>query len=422
VVIPARPRKPRDKAKVEKGVQVVEGWILAAIRNITFFGLHQLNGAIREKLDVLNNKPFQKMDGTRRSLYEQIDRPALRPLPETRYVFAEWRKATVNIDHHITVDHNLYSVPHSLIGRELDVRLTAKTVEVFNRGHRVAIHHRAFGRGRVTTEPSHRPSRCPPIETSGVQATSPRRTDKVLIEHTITRLNDMRPTGMGEAYSSQRKRPNIDELSFDERFSLMVDQEWTYRQNRRLACLLKAAKLRLPACVEDINYRQPRGLDRNLVVHLATCDWIRGSQNVLITGPTGVGKTFIACALAHSACRHGFSARCYRVPRLLPELAIARGDGSYPKMLVRLSKIRLLILDDWGTAPLSPVESRDILEIIDDRSQLSSTIIASQLPVEDWHASIIDPSVADAVLDRLVHNSHRIHLKGESMRKAEERS
>lgn len=163
----------------------------------------------------------------------------------------------------------------------------------------------------------------------------------MLIEHTITRLNDMRLTGMSEAYSSQRERPNIDEFSFDERFSLLVDQEWTYRQNRRLARLLKAAKLRLPACVEDINYRQPRGLDRNLVVHLAACDWITNSQNVLITGPTGVGKTFIACALAHSACRHGFSARYYRVPRLLSELAIARGDGSYPKMLVKLSKIRL---------------------------------------------------------------------------------
>jgi DNA replication protein DnaC len=295
-----------------------------------------------------------------------MDRPAFKPFPETRYVFAEWRKVTANIDYHIAVDHNLYSVPHSLIGHELDVRLTARTVEVSGCGHRVAVHQRAFGRGRVTTEPSHRPA------------------------------------------SHQRHL------------------EWTpqrmIRQNRRLTRLLKAAKLRLPACVEDINYRQPRSLDRNLVVHPATCDWIGGSQNVLITGRTGVGKTFIACALAHSSCRHGFSARYYRVPRLLSELAVAHGDGSYPKMLVRLSKIRLLFLDDWGTAPLSPVESRDILEIIDDRIQLSSTIIASQLPVEDWHASIIDPSVADAVLDRLVHNSHRIHLKGESMRKAEQRS
>jgi len=158
VVIPTRPRKPRDKAKVEKGVQVVEGWILAAIRNITFFDLHQLNGVIKEKLDVLNNRPFQKMDGTRRSVYEQIDKPALKPLPQTPYVFARWKKATANIDYHISVDHNLYSVPYTLVGHELDVRLTGSTVEVFNRGQRVAIHQRAIGRGQVATEPSHRPA------------------------------------------------------------------------------------------------------------------------------------------------------------------------------------------------------------------------------------------------------------------------
>jgi DNA replication protein DnaC len=244
----------------------------------------------------------------------------------------------------------------------------------------------------------------------------------MLIEHTIARLNDMRLTGMSEAYSFQRERPNMQELSFDERFSMLVDGEWSCRQDRRLARLLKEAKLRLPACIEDINYRQPRDLDRNAIIHLATCDWIKDAQNVLITGPTGVGKTFIACALAHSACRHGFSARYYRVPRLLSDLAVARGDGSYAKVLNRLSRIRLLVLDDWGTAPLGPSESRDILEIIDDRSQLSCTIMASQLPVEDWHASILDPSVADAVLDRLVHNSHRIRLRGESMRKVEQRA
>ncbi|MDD2201354.1 MAG: IS21 family transposase [Firmicutes bacterium] len=157
VVIPTRPRKPRDKAKVEKGVQVVEQWILAAIRKITFFDLHQLNGVIKEKLDVLNNKPFQKMDGTRRSVYEQIDKPALKPLPQTPYVFARWKKATANIDYHISVDHNLYSVPYTLVGHELDVRLTGSTVEVFSRGQRVAIHQRAIGRGQVATEPSHRP-------------------------------------------------------------------------------------------------------------------------------------------------------------------------------------------------------------------------------------------------------------------------
>lgn len=214
---------------------------------------------------------------------------------------------------------------------------------------------------------------------SADQATS----DEVLAEHTIARLNDMRLAGMSEAYSSQREKPNIHELSFDERFDMLVDREWACRQDRRLSRLLKAAKLRLPACVEDINYLQPCGLDRNVIVHLAACDWIRNAQNVLVTGPTGVSKTFIACALSHSACRHGFSARYYRVPRLLSELAIAHGDGSYPKLLSRLSRTRLLMLDDWGTVPLGPSESRDILEIVDDRSQLSSMIIASQLPVED---------------------------------------
>ena len=167
----------------------------------------------------------------------------------------------------------------------------------------------------------------------------------MLVEHTITRLNDMRLAGMSEAYSWQREKPNIHELSFDERFGMLVDREWACRQDRRLSRLLKAAKLRLPACVEDINYRQPRDLDRNTIVHLAACDWIRNAQNVLITGPTGVGKTFIACALAHSACRHGFSARYYRVPRLLSELTVAHGDGSYPQLLSRLSRTRLLILD-----------------------------------------------------------------------------
>jgi DNA replication protein DnaC len=171
-----------------------------------------------------------------------------------------------------------------------------------------------------------------------------------------------------------------------------------------LTRLLKKAKSRLPACVENINYRQPRGLDRNVIVHLAACDWIKGSQNVLIAGPTGVGRTFIACALAHSACRHGFSAQYYRAPRLLSELTIARSDESYPGMLARLTRIPLPILDDWETALLGATESRNIFEVIDAGGQLSSTIIASQLPVGDWYASIIDPSVADVVLDRPVHN------------------
>jgi len=239
----------------------------------------------------------------------------------------------------------------------------------------------------------------------------------MLTQQTLDKLHQMRLKGMAGAYTAQAQQPDLQSLSFDERFGLLVDQEWTHRQNRRLARLLKEAKLRLPACLEDLDYQHPRGLDRAVLRHLAGGHWIRARQNVLITGPTGIGKTFIACALANAACRQGFSALYYRVPRLLSDLAIAKGDGSYPGLLNKLSKTHLLVLDDWGIAPLSAPECRDLLEVIDDRSQTGSTVVASQLPLEHWHAAMADPSVADAILDRLVHNSHKIILKGESMRR-----
>jgi len=239
----------------------------------------------------------------------------------------------------------------------------------------------------------------------------------MLIQQTIERLHEMRLKGMAQALVAQSQQPDVLALSFEERLSLLVDQEWTYRRDRRLRRLLKEAKLRLPACIEDIDYRHPRGLDRAVIRSLANCEWIAAHQNVLITGPTGVGKTFIACALANAACRHGFSARYYRVPRLLSELAMAKGDGSYPRLMNKLAKTHLLVLDDWGLMPLSAADARDLLEIIDDRSQTRSTIIASQLPIDHWHATIADPSLADALLDRLIHNAHKLILKGESMRK-----
>lgn len=239
----------------------------------------------------------------------------------------------------------------------------------------------------------------------------------MLTQQTVTRLREMRLLGMAEAFSAQAHQPDVQALSFEERFGLLVDQEWTYRRDRRQARLLKEARLRLPACVEDIDYQYPRGLDRGMMRSLASCQWLRAHQNVLVTGPTGVGKTFIACALANAACRQGFSTQYYRVPRLLSELTVAKGDGSYPKLLNKLAKTELLVLDDWGIAPLSAPESRDMLEIIDDRGRTRSTIVASQLPIEHWHGSIADPTVADAILDRLVHNAHKITLKGESMRK-----
>lgn len=241
----------------------------------------------------------------------------------------------------------------------------------------------------------------------------------MLNQQTLDKLKGMRLQGMAEAFASQMEQPDMGQLSFEERFGLLVDHEWLYRQNRRLARLLREARFRLPACLEDVDYQQPRGLDRALLRSLATSQWVRFHQAILICGPTGTGKTFLACALGHAACRQGFSARYYRVPRLLQELEVARADGSYPKLLQRLAKIDVLILDDWGLAPMSAVESRALLEVIDDRVQVRSTIVASQLPIPQWHQVMADPTAADAILDRLVHSAHKLVLKGESMRKVQ---
>ncbi len=238
-----------------------------------------------------------------------------------------------------------------------------------------------------------------------------------MIRQSLDKLQEMRIYGTVEGLSQQLEQPAAQQLSFDERFGLLVDQEYTYRRNRRLARLLKEAKLRIDAPPEDIDYHHPRGLDRNLMLTLITSEWVPSRQNLLITGPTGTGKTYIACALGNAACRQGLSCRYYRMPRLLSDLLTARGDGTYPKLLARLAKMQLLILDDWGLAPLGPQEARDVLEIIDDRSEARSTLVAGQLPVAEWYQTIDDPTVADAILDRLLQHAHRIVLKGESMRK-----
>lgn len=227
---------------------------------------------------------------------------------------------------------------------------------------------------------------------------------------------------MAEGFLAQLQQPDLQGASFEDRFGLLVDQEWVHRQNRRLARLLKEARLRHPACLEDIDYQHPRGLDRSVMRGLASCQWVTSHQNILISGPTGVGKTFIACALANAACRHVYRARYYRLPRLLTDLAASRGDGSYPHLLGSLARAQVLALDDWGITPLTAADCRDLLEIIDDRSQSWPTIIASQLPIDQWHSYITDPTVADAILDRLVHGAHKIEMKGESMRKVSKKS
>jgi DNA replication protein DnaC len=234
---------------------------------------------------------------------------------------------------------------------------------------------------------------------------------------TLDKLQDLRFTGMVKALTEQMALPDIDELSFEERLGLLVDREMTEREDRRLTTRLRQAKLKQNACIEDIDFKQPRGLDKSLILDLAQCQWIKKHLNLLITGPTGVGKTWVACALAQKACREGFTSLYLRLPRLLQELPIAKGDGTYPRLMNRLAKVDVLILDDWGLSKLIAEQRRDLLEILEDRHDTRSTIVTSQLPLDQWHHIIGDPTLADAILDRLVHNAYKINLKGESMRK-----
>lgn len=242
----------------------------------------------------------------------------------------------------------------------------------------------------------------------------------MLTEPTIDKLHSLHLNAMAAAWTAQREDPKLLGIDFDSRFGMLVDAEHLSRDNKRLARALREAKLRIStACIEDIDYAAKRELDRSLVRQLGTCAWIGVHANVIITGATGTGKSYIACALAQQACRTGYRALYRRVPRLLEELALAHADGTYTRLLGRLAKVDVLILDDWGLAPLRDQERRDMLEIFDDRHGTRSAIFTSQLPVEKWHDYVADPTIADALLDRIVHNAHRIKLRGPSRRKPE---
>jgi DNA replication protein DnaC len=238
----------------------------------------------------------------------------------------------------------------------------------------------------------------------------------VLNQVTLEKMQSMKMPAMAEAFQKQFESPQYGELSFEERFGLLIDTEWTAREQRKLSRRLKGAKLRYPACIEDLDYHPSRRLDRQVILSLATCAWITSHQNLLITGSTGTGKTYLACSFAERACRSGFSAHYVRAPRLLQDLTIARADGSYGRLLAKLAKLDLLAIDDWLITGLKEQERRDLLEVIEDRTERASTLIATQLPVKDWHAAIGEPTLADAICDRLIHRAHRIDISGPSQR------
>ncbi len=239
----------------------------------------------------------------------------------------------------------------------------------------------------------------------------------MLTHPTREKLQALRLSGMLKALEEQQRIPDISDLGFEERLGLLIDRELTERENRRLGTRLKKAKLRHTCCVEDINFKASRGLDKTLILNLAACTWVARGLNLLLCGPTGIGKSYLACALGHKACLEGYSVLYLRLPRLFEDLRLAKADGRYGKLMLSYAKTDLLILDDWGLTPMTDPQRRDLLEILEDRYGKRSTIVTSQLPVPAWHEAIGDPTLADAILDRLVHNAHKIELKGDSLRK-----
>lgn len=238
----------------------------------------------------------------------------------------------------------------------------------------------------------------------------------MLNNQTLEKLRALRLTGMADAFQEQLTKP-LPDLDFESRLAFLIEREWFQRENRRLKKRVSQAKFKQAACIEDIDFKHPRGLNKSNILELARGQWVKQHLNLLITGPTGCGKTYLACALAHKACLTGFTSRYYRLPRLWEALKVARADGTYNNFLLQIAKLDVLILDDWGVSSPDNDQRRDLLEILDDRYQQRSTIVTSQLPTTHWYEHLNDATLADAILDRLLHNAIRLELKGDSIRK-----
>ena len=367
--------------------QQLPDWLGSHTRAFEFFGgVAEVVGP--DNLRSAVSKSCRYVLGSRRSCFESLDRPALGQLPVMPFEPAEWSKTRVRTDYHVRLDAHDYSVPYQLVGREVEIRATQSMVEFIHKDRRVALHPRRREVG-FTTLRDHMPA-----EHRHYAEWDPPR----LVEWS----EKIGPATAGAAREMLARGHHLQGF-------------------RRLRARLRQAKLRQSAYLENIDFRKSRGLDKSMILALGSCDWVSRKQNILISGPTGVGKTFLACALAQKACREGHSSYYVRMPRLFQDLALAQADGRYPKQMAQLAKTDAVVLDDFGLVPLADRDRRDLLEILEDRHELRSTVVSSQLPVEQWHEAIGDATLADAILDRLVHNAHRIELKGDSMRRRKAR-
>ena len=455
-ILPARPYKPKDKSKAVVGVQIVERWIMMRLRHLTFFSIAELNQCISTLLDELNTRAFKQLPGNRREAFDKLDRPALRPLPRQAYQYVDIKRVKVNIDYHVQYQSHHYSVPHQYVGEHLELHATDSLVQMYFRGKLIASQVKSSGYG-TTTDPSHMPERHEKhqkwtpqrllkwagdigpdthlwIDTQLKSRAHPEQAYRVCLgllslsrDYPSCRLNKacqlanreglVRLKNIKSILKSNRDQIGpFEGLSFTDRLELLLDQEQTLRENRKHDRLIKQAHFKISASINKIDYHQKRQLKKDHVAQLAQCEWIERHQNLLITGACGCGKTYLACAVGHAACLRGMRVRYYRLSRLLLALTQAKADGSYAKLLKQLASLDLLIIDDWGLEPLQQAHRNDLLEIFDDRHNNRSTIVLSQLATDQWYASIGDNTLADAILDRLMHNAHRINLKGASMR------